>query len=91
MNAGKHNYIRLGRRGFTRQKQGVTDNIGNGVEDLRGLVIMGEDDRVTLFLQAQDCIDIAGEHRPLYRRDHAFDPFVDRGRPGDNVGVEAKR
>ena len=40
-------------------------------------VVVGQDHRVALALQREDCLDVLGEHRPLHRRNEATDPVVE--------------
>ena len=45
----------------------VADDVGDAVEDLGRLVIVRQDDGVTLPLQPQDRVDVLGEGRPFHR------------------------
>ena len=69
MDAGQHDHVGIGARRLARQRQAVADDVGDGVEDLGRLVVMRQDDRVALALEAQDRGDIVGQHRPFEGRD----------------------
>ena len=53
----------------------IADEIGDAMIDLRRLIIMRQDHRIALALQAQDRIDVAGKDRPFECRN----PMADLG------------
>ena len=65
--------------GFLRQLQAVADDVGDAVVDLRGLVIVGEDDGVLVLLQPVDLEDQRGEERPFDLGNLVPDPLEDLG------------
>ena len=56
----ERDHVGIGRRRFPRQVEAVADEIGE-VLDLRLLVIMGEDDRVALLLEARALLEHAAD------------------------------
>ena len=48
VHAGEHDHVGIGVHRLTRQRQAVADDVGHRVEDLRRLVVVGQDDRVVL-------------------------------------------
>ena len=62
----------------------VADDIGDAVEDVRRLVVVGEDDGAALLLQPVDGVHIGRIDRPFEGRDELLDPLVEmRGLAGD--------
>ena len=51
MHAGQHDDVRFGRHRLAGERQAVADDIGDAVEDLRRLIIVRQDDGVSLPLQ----------------------------------------
>ena len=51
MHAGQHDHVGVGARRLAGQRQAVADNVADRVEDVRGLVVVRQDDRVALLLQ----------------------------------------
>ncbi len=76
MHAGEDDDIGVHAHGFAGQSQAVAYDIGDAMEDFRGLVIMRQDDRVALALEAVDGLDIAGENLPFGGRDDAGDVLI---------------
>ncbi len=79
MDAGEHDHVGVGARRLARKRQAVADDVGHGVEDVRGLVVVREDDRVPLTLQLENRRDVLGKDRPLELRHMLFDPMVELG------------
>ncbi len=63
-----HDDVGLDMHRFAGEQQAVADDIGDAVEDLRRLVVVGEHHRVLLALQREDGLDVLGEQRPVGRR-----------------------
>ncbi len=88
MHAGLHDDLRIGARRLAREGEGVADEIGNAVENLRRHVVVAEDDRIPLALQAIDLGDQRREDRPFDLRDDMADFPVQRlGHLRDRGGV----
>ena len=69
-----------------RQRQRIADDVGDAVEDLRRLIIVREEDGVTLALQPVDRINQRRMDRPFEAR---YDPaysFIQRLSGGGHVG-----
>ena len=79
MHAGQHDHVGIGARRLARQRQAVADDVGDGVEDVGGLVVVREDDRVPLPLQLEDRRDVLGQDRPFERRHVALDALIELG------------
>ena len=77
MDTGHDDHVRVHRLGFARQRQAVAGDVGDAVEDFRRHIIVRQDDRIALSLQAQDSLDVVLEGRPLQGRDHAADAAVE--------------
>jgi hypothetical protein len=58
MDAGEDDDVGVDLRRLARQGEGVADDVRNAVIDLRRLVVVRQDDRVTLFLQPVDRLDV---------------------------------
>ena len=86
MHAGQHDHISVGLRGLGRQRQTVADDVGHAVEDLRRLVVVGQDDRVPLPLQAVDLVHERSVEGPFHGGDHALHALIDRPRGLGDVG-----
>ena len=84
MHAGEHDDVRLDRHRLAGKRQAVADDVGDAVEDLRRLVIVRQDDGVSLPLEVKDGLDIVGEGRPFDGRNDAPHAVVEGG-----VRVEA--
>ena len=69
----------VGARRLARQGQAVADDVGDGVENLRRLVVVRQHDRVAFALQPQDRGDVVGQDRPFEGRDVPLDAPVDLG------------
>ena len=68
--------------------QAVADDIGDAVIDLRRLVIVGQDDRVFLFLQPVDVQDQRRIERPFDFGNAVLDALADAlGHLGYGLGV----
>lgn len=50
VHAGKHDDIRFGRHRLAGKRQAVADDVCDAVEDLRRLVVVRQDDGVSLLL-----------------------------------------
>ena len=77
MHAGEDDDVGVHAHGFAGQGQAVAHDIGDAMEDFRGLIIMRQDDRVALALQAMDRGDIRREDLPFGGRDDAGDALVE--------------
>ena len=86
VDAGHDDDARLAFRGFARERQTVADHIGDAVEDLWRLIVVREDDRLTLALEAQDRVDVGLEVGPFHRGDDVADALVEGA--GSGLGVE---
>ena len=51
VDAGQHDHLGIDLHGFAGERQAVADDVGHAVEDLRRLVVVGEDDGVALALE----------------------------------------
>ena len=89
MHAGQNDDVGLGLDGPARERQRVADDIGDAMEDLRRLVVMRQDHRVALLLQAVDGVHIGRVERPFDFGDHGPDALVDRRGRGRDVGCVA--
>src|SRR5262245_8670792 len=78
MHPGDHNYTSFCLRRLTRQRQAVADDVGNAVKDLWCLIVVREDDGITVPLEVEDGGDITGKARPFDRRDDAPDALIER-------------
>ena len=67
MDAGQHDHVGIGARRLARQCQAVADDIGDRVEDVRGLIVVRQDDRVALALEPEDRGDIVGQDAAIRR------------------------
>ena len=65
VHAGQHDDVGLDVDGLTGQGEGVADDVGDAVEDLRGHVVVGEDHGVALLLQPHDRVHVVGHGGPL--------------------------
>ena len=83
MHAGKHDDIGIALPRHAGEREAVADKVGDAVEDLRRLVVVGEDDGVALAFQPQDRIDVLRVGGPLERRNEAADAVIETGRAGD--------
>ena len=92
-NAAERDHVGVGRRRLARQIEAVADEIGE-VLDLRLLVIMGEDHRVALALEALDLGEQVGAFQGLRLSGH-FCPSAARRRSASLIassyGVERSR
>ncbi len=64
MDTRQHDDISLGTRGLARERQAVADDVGDRVENVRGLIVVRQDDSVALLFEFQDRSDVIGEDRP---------------------------
>ncbi len=79
MHAGQDDDRGVGARRLARQREAVADDVADGVEDVGGLIVVRQDDRVPLALQLEDRGDVLGEERPFEGRHVALDPAVELG------------
>ena len=79
MDAGEHDHVGLAARRLARQRQAVADDVGDSVEDVRRLVVVGEDDRVFRALQLEDRGDVLRQRRPFELGHMLLDPVVQVG------------
>ena len=78
MHAGLHDDTGLRAGGLPGELQGIAADITDAGEDLRRHVVVGEDDRVALALQAVDRVDERREQRPLDGGHDVSDALVKR-------------
>ena len=71
VDAGQDDDVGIGLDGQLRQRQRVAREVGDAVEDLRRLVVVGQDDGVVLLLQLVDRSDVRGVEVPLDLGDDA--------------------
>ncbi|MNZ68811.1 hypothetical protein D3C78_870870 [compost metagenome] len=76
MHAGENDHIRFHFHRLAGKGKAVADDIGDAVEDFRCLVIMGEDDRVSLALQLEDRIHIVLKAHPFGLGNDAGDAII---------------
>ncbi len=88
MHSGQDDYSGINGHRLPRQGEAVADYVGDAVKDLRGLIVVREDDGVPLALQPEDGVDILGEERPFERRNHRLDALVERSGTGNDIGQE---
>ena len=88
MHAGEHDDVGVDPGGLAREQQAVADDVGDAVEDLRGLVVVRQDDGVAASLQRENGVDVLGKGRPFGRRDDPLDPFIERRNAGESFGGE---
>src|SRR5258708_39454990 len=86
MHAGEDDDFGVDLHRLARQRQAVADDVGDAVEDLRRLVVVGEDDGVARALQLEDGVDVAGEDWPLDRRDGVFSALIEGRGAGEGGG-----
>ncbi len=86
MHAGEHDDIGVNARCLARQRQAVAYEVGDAVENLGRLVVMGEDNRIARALERKNGVDVAGEERPLDRRNDRLHALVERRRARKHVG-----
>ena len=79
MHPGEDDHVGVGARRLAGQRETVADDVADGVEDVGGLVVVRQDDRVLLALQLQDRGDVLGHDRPLEARHMALDPGIELG------------
>ena len=79
MDAGEHDNLGIGAHRLARQRQAVADDVGNGVVDVRRLIVMRQDDRVFLALELQDRSDVVRQDAPLEGWHMALDAAVELG------------
>jgi hypothetical protein len=60
MHAREHDHIGIGARRLARQGQAVADDIADGVEDVGGLIVVRQDDRVPFLLELENRRDVVG-------------------------------
>ena len=77
VDAGEHDHIRIGACRLAGQCQAVTDDIGDGMENVGGLVVVREDDRIALLFELENRCDVIGQQGPFERRNMPFE-LVDR-------------
>ncbi len=87
VHAAEHDDLGVGLGRLARQGQRVAGQVGHAVEDLRGLVVVPEDHRPALPLEALDRLDVGGVERPLELRDHLPEALVDRCGGGGHLGA----
>ena len=80
VDAGEDDHVGVGLRRHARQGEGVAGQVGDAVEDLRGLVVVAQDDGVLLRLEPVDRLDVRSVDGPLELGNDAPDPLVDLGR-----------
>ena len=80
MHARHHDHPRVPLGCLARQHQAVAHDIGDAMEDFRRLVVVGQDDRVALALEAQDRLNVVLEGGPLDRRDDAAHALIEAAR-----------
>ena len=90
VDAGEHDHIGIGARRLARQRQAVTNDIADRVENVWGLIVVRQDDRVAFLFELEDRRDVGGEDRPFERRNVPLDALIElrkrRGNPGGGVG-----
>ena len=79
MHAALHDHVAFGLGGQTRQLQAVAHHIGHPVEDFGSLIIMGQNHRIALLLDAVDGVDIGGVERPFDRGNDILQTLVNGG------------
>ncbi len=66
------------------EAEGVALKIGDAIKDLGHLVVVGEDDRADLLLEAQDLVDQRGLEPPFGLGHQVAEPLIKgSGRSGD--------
>src|SRR5262245_53431498 len=79
MHPSEHDYTGFGFCRLTRQRQTVADDVGNAVKDFWCLIVVREDDGITVPLEVEDGGDITGKTRPFDRRDDAPHALIELG------------
>ena len=90
VDAGQDDHVGVGLRALLGERQRVAGDVGDAVEDLRRLVVVGEDDGVALPLQLADRVDVRGVDRPLHVRDDLANPLANGGGGVRDVGSEVE-
>ncbi len=67
MDAGEHDHVGVGRNRLAGEREAVADNVRDGVEDFRRLIIVRQDHRIARPLQREDRFNVACDERPLGR------------------------
>src|SRR6185437_9089031 len=70
---GQHDDIGLDLHRFARERQRITNEIGDAIINFRRLIVMRQDDRATFRFQLQNRIYVGGVDRPLRRRNRVAD------------------
>lgn len=68
-----------------RQGETVPPQVAHAVEDVGRHVVVGENDRVLLFLELVDRMDQGGLGRPFHRRDDVLHAVVEMIRGGPDL------
>ena len=87
MHTGLDDDVGAGGRGFAGELQAVAAKIADEAENVRRHVIVGEDNRVLLFLDPVDRSHERGHSGPLHRRDEIGDQRVEMVCLGLHGGV----
>jgi hypothetical protein len=88
MDAGLDDDFRVRLRRLAGELQGIADEVGNAVEDLRRHVVVSEHDSAFFALQRIDRRDIGREDGPFDLGHHVTDARIEgSGRGGDFGGV----
>ncbi|MNV68180.1 hypothetical protein D3C71_1610120 [compost metagenome] len=77
MNAALDDDFGIDLAGVPGKLQRIADDIGDAVENIRGLVIVRENDGVALLLQPVDGMNVWRIDRPLDRRNEVLHPLVE--------------
>ncbi len=77
MDAALNDDVGIDLGGFLGELQGIADDVGDAVKNLRCLVVVREDNRIALLLQPVDCCHIGRVDRPFDARDMMGDTLVE--------------
>jgi len=93
MHTALDDHFGIGTGGLLGERERITDEVGDAVEDLRGLVVVRQDDCITGPLELLDRRDQWRMHRPLHFGNDMLDTLVyghqtvgQFGRPCRNIG-----
>ncbi len=85
MHATHHDHSGIDPGRLPREDERIADDVGDAVEDLGGLVVVRQDDRVAFPLETQDGVDVRREDGPLDGWENRLDAVVEMcgAREGD--------